>query len=158
METIEAYCPNCDKIHSLVKTCYGYHEGYLEESFIFRLYGEFPHGRYYGSRMCYSWGICDCQYGHYVEFSEVPPVCEECKLPRKIYEFDRLMKNFTKQIWREARDIPHVPNATHQCLALTFPQLFRAITAESNAANAAALAPHLPLVLIGIVAEYFGGN
>jgi len=150
MTTVKAYCPGCDSVHSLRKTHESHYICPFESSFVLLPWG------YYGCRATCRWNVCECSYGEYVKFSEVPLVCEKCKLPREICDFDRFVGNFTAQIWRIVRDATKEDIATAQCLAFTLKQRFQEIAAESKAANASALAPYLSSVLVDIVDSYIG--
>jgi hypothetical protein len=152
MDYIEAYCPECDEIRPLKQSrgdYYTCHHSKMPFLFV-------PYSGYFGARECHSQGTCSCNYGRYVTFGEVPPTCRLCKLPRKIDDYDRLMRNFTRQMWRVVRDTTEYDAFTLENLRRAFPRRFTTIVAESKEGNVKALAPHLPPVLANIVVEYFG--
>jgi hypothetical protein len=150
MSTIEAYCPGCDKVHSLlpmVGSGDGRYRCDARGSFVL-----YPCG-YVGCRR-YPTGACGCIENNCPTFGHNGVECSLCHLPILVHSYDVLMPRFTRRMLYEAREGAGGREEDWNRFALTFPQLFREIVAESNAANALALDSHLPPVLINIVNEY----
>jgi len=99
-------------------------------------------------------GCCTCMVFFRV-FAD-SSICDRCGLPVKVHHYDFVMPIFISRIRKQVRGELDVAPQANGHLKNTFPTQFAEITAESNAANAAALAPHLPPVLAGLVADYFG--
>lgn len=109
-------------------------------------------GKYEVVQYCYVRHLYGSDHLNPAEFDKKLYVCKNCGLCQVPMYVRRLMGNFIKKMWRDARD----GNAADPNLLRTLPERWKDIVAESNAANASALTAHLPLVLVGIVAEYFG--
>lgn len=146
---MKAYCPNCDRVHSLVES---YGNKYIcrkENDILFVLECEV----YVGVHHRYIKGKCSCKYASVVKLG-APDICETCGLQRMAILHEHIMRNFTNQIWREVRGDFSV---SHAALRNTFLTQYGKMFKRSDAANIAALAPHLPPVLVGVVLGYFGG-
>jgi len=151
---MEAYCPDCDEEHTLAKT---HTKNYVCSrrplvSFVYLAYGE-----YAGVTRPYSYGnACWCNYPERIKFANALRICDKCGLSPTPMSFERLMANFTKRMFSLVRDVRAENAASATDMMVTFPDRFQEIVDESYAANAAALAPHLPSVLVELVSEYFG--
>jgi hypothetical protein len=151
---VKAYCPSCDKVHGLAKT---HRNNYVcsrrpRVSFVYM-----AHGRYFGVRDPHtSPERCGCTYPERIYFANATVPCYKCGLPSIPAEYEWLMANFTKMMFSVIRDVSDENASVSADLRVTFPDRFQEIANESDDANAAALAPHLPPVLAEIVAEYFG--
>jgi hypothetical protein len=140
----ESYCSHCDKVHKLVK-CLSFYVCGAPVS-LFWLDGKGYKGIHDPNRKG-----CRCLDMRYFDVEH----CSKCRQPVRMDNHDRLMENFTRQMWREAREGFVVNSRVAEDLALTFPRQFTEIFAKSKKGNAEALAPHLPPVLTNIVVEYF---
>jgi len=145
---IWAYCPQCDVQHILEAHVSGSHHCPFGNVFIIQ------EGTYMGIGI-HERGLCTCPI-HFRLFGDEPSTCEYCGLLIKILHHDLIMSKFIKGMWKQVRGYLDTLQQTSNYLRNTFPRRFAEIVAESDAINAVALAPHLPPVLIGIVAEYFG--
>jgi hypothetical protein len=146
MNTVEAYCPACDKVHQLHANPGGKNY-YCIEMGGFALVD----GGYAGYRIC-SPRTCRC--AHYAFFGEHIAECPQCMLPIMTHHYGKFMPRFTSKMLYEAREGAGGRKQHWDRFAVTFPRRFKRIITESNAANAAALAPHLPSVIINIVRDY----
>jgi hypothetical protein len=98
---------------------------------------------------------CVC-LDHFYYFGDGSSACGDCGLAIKICHYETLTPKFVERMRGHVRGM--LPPQDAERLKNTFPRRFAEIVAESKKGNAAALAPHLPSVLVGIVAEYFGGS
>jgi len=145
---IWAYCPHCDVQHVLEAHVSGSHHCPFSNRFAVE------EGTYMGVGI-HGRGGCVCGI-RFRLFGDDPSACDRCGFLIKILHHDLLMPKFMKGIWKQVRGCLDVHPQANGPLKNTFLRRFAEVTAESNAANASALAPHLPPVLVGIVAEYFG--
>lgn len=146
MSDVEAYCPACDKTHRLhVWPGRAYHCA-EKGDFVMLSHG------YAGYRISVT-GSCKCPYDHLL-FGEHGIECYRCLLPKIVRHYNVLMPNFIRQMWYEAREGAGGRGQEWDRFRVTFPHRFMAIVSESNAANASALAQHLPQVLTTIVRDY----
>lgn len=146
MATVEAYCPSCDKVHQLHASSDGKHYYCIGRGGF-----ELADGGYVGYRVC-SPRTCRCDI--YAFFGEHIAECPQCMLPIMTHRYGEFMPRFTRQMWHEAREGAGGRKQHWDIFVVTFPRRFNRIIAESNEANATALAPHLPIVLINIVKDY----
>lgn len=142
-----AYCPRCDIQHLFDPSPSGSY--YCPFTPVFRI----SRGKYEGLGH-HGEGWCERSV-HFRPFGD-SSTCEGCGLPVGIAHHEILVPMLIARIWKQVRGELDVSAQADGHLKNTFPTQFAEITAESNTANAAALAPHLPPVLVRVVADYFG--
>lgn len=147
MDGMIAYCPYCDAQHAFRTQMGGIYRCRFTHMFLL------SSGRYVGEKRRKEG--CTCVESYY-SFGDGSSCCGICGLVIKLYHYEFLMPWFMKGIWGQVRGFLDISPQAKGHLRNTFPQQFAEIVAESDAINATALAPHLPPVLVGIVAEYFG--
>jgi hypothetical protein len=147
MEGMVAYCPYCDAQHAFRTLTDGIYRCRFTHMF------SLSSSMYIGGKR--RGEGCTCLRS-YCSFGDDSLQCDVCGLVIKLYHYEFLMPRFTKGIWKQVRGFLDISPQVRDHLRNTFPRRFAEIVAESDAINATALAPHLPPVLAGIVAEYFG--